>query len=110
MDTGDYKDLLTRVDERTTALYKDLNEIKDNIEKIRTTNIQKLINQQSILDDIAKIKENIKELNKEIKEEYVKKIEFSPIQKAVFAIVTLIVSLVITGIFNGVFQIPGIKH
>lgn len=97
----EYKDLLSRVDERTNQLYRDLNEIKENIEKV--------LNQQIILNDIEKIKESIKDLRNEIKEEYVEKIEFSPVQKAVFAVISMIVVSVLTVILNGVFAIPPIK-
>lgn len=104
----EYKDLC-RVDERTNQLYRDLNEIKENIERIRDVDTQKVLNQQIILNDIEKIKESIKDLRNEIKEEYVKKIEFSPVQKAVFAVISMIVVSVLTVILNGVFAIPPIK-
>lgn len=112
MEAGEYKDLISRVDERTNALYRDLNEIKENIEKIREADIKKLVNQQSILDDIAKIKENIEKLNREIQDEYVKKVEFTPVQKAVFAVISFIVMAVVSALVSNVVGVPIIpgKH
>lgn len=72
------QELLIRLDERTSSIKKELAEVKVEIEKLK--------------DDM---KEGSEKTRDTLSKNYVTKEEFSPIQRAIYGIATLIITTVI---------------
>ncbi len=74
---------LARVDERTQAMQKQFSEHRENTR-----------------DSHEMLKDSIDELKKTVKEEYVTKETFSPIQRIVYGIVSIVMTAVVMAIIG----------
>lgn len=81
--------LLARLDERTKSIQTGLEKINADIRSNNETTTKKIENLELA---ISRRMENIE---REIKEEYVKKEQFTPIQKIVYGVVAIILSTVL---------------